>query len=150
MKELRVDNITKTYGEKVLFDDLSFMIHEQDRIGLIGVNGTGKSSLLKIIAEKDSGEKGNIQKPQDYRVGYLTQETEFDETMTVAQAVFTGESPVFQAVRDYEMALLNLATDGSNPKVQQAYTQAEEKMNKEDGWLLDTNEIGRASCRERV
>lgn len=139
MKELRVDNITKTYGEKVLFDDLSFMIHEQDRIGLIGVNGTGKSSLLKIIAEKDSGEKGSIQKPQDYRVGYLTQETEFDENMTVAQAVFTGESPVFQAVRDYEMALLDLATDGSNPKVQQAYTQAEEKMNKEDGWLLDTN-----------
>lgn len=56
MKELKVSDLTKTYGEKTLFDQISFLIHEKDRIGLIGTNGTGKTSLLKILAEEDNGD----------------------------------------------------------------------------------------------
>ena len=67
MQELKVIGLTKTYGEKTLFQDISFLIHEKDRIGLIGVNGTGKSSLLKILAGLDAGDGDvtSIQKAGD-------------------------------------------------------------------------------------
>lgn len=74
VKELKVTDLTKTYGEKTLFDHLSFLIHEKDRIGLIGINGTGKTSLLNIIAGVDSGDGdlAAIQQPSDYQIGYLS------------------------------------------------------------------------------
>lgn len=139
VKELRVDDLTKTYGEKTLFDQISFLIHEKDRIGLIGINGTGKSSLMNLLAGLDKSDSGTVTQGQDYQIGYLSQESVFDEELTVAEAVFQGDSPLLKAVRQYELALAALALDGDNPKVQQQYSQAEELMNKEDAWLADTN-----------
>ncbi|MGO2101006.1 ABC-F family ATP-binding cassette domain-containing protein [Vagococcus salmoninarum] len=139
MKELRVDHIKKTYGDKTLFDDISFLIHTKDKVGLIGVNGTGKTSLLNILAGKDNGDSGEMKTPQDYHISYLSQDSTLPDELTVAEAVFQGDSPILQAVREYEEALVNLASDGSNQQYQQAYTKAEEKMNKEDAWLADTN-----------
>ena len=139
MKELRVDHIKKTYGDKTLFDDISFLIHTKDKVGLIGVNGTGKTSLLNILAGKDNGDSGEMKTPQDYHISYLSQDSTLPEELTVAEAVFQGDSPILQAVREYEEALVNLASDGSNQQYQHAYTKAEEKMNKEDAWLADTN-----------
>ncbi|CAM3240990.1 ABC-F family ATP-binding cassette domain-containing protein [Vagococcus fessus] len=139
MKELRIENLTKTYGEKTLFDDISFSIRTGDKVGLIGVNGTGKTSLLNIIADKDGADSGEFNRPQEYHVGYLSQQMEFDGDVTVAEAVFQGDSPLLRAVRTYELALVNLEKDGNNPEYQAAYTKAEEVMNKEDAWLADTN-----------
>lgn len=140
MKELQVTNLTKSYGEKILFDHLSFNIHSKDRIGLIGTNGTGKTSLLNILAKKDKGE-GNlssIQHPNDYTIGYLSQEPPFSPNLTVIQTVFQGDSLLLQTVRDYELALLALEQLGMNEKTQKQYAQAEEKMNKYDAWSADT------------
>lgn len=141
MKELKVSGLTKTYGEKTLFRQISFLIHEKDRIGLIGVNGTGKSSLLGILSGKDKGDGDleHIQKPSDYQIGYLMQENDFDETLTVLETVFQGEAPMIQTVRRYEQALVDLAQEGGNPEVQKRYTKAEEAMNERDAWLVDTN-----------
>lgn len=139
LKELRIDALTKTYGEKTLFDQLSFLIHEKDHIGLIGINGTGKSSLLKLLAKEDTPDSGVITGPHDYQIRYLAQDTVFDENLTVAQAVFSGDSPILLAVRNYELALQRLADDGEDTTAQQAYTKAEERMNREDAWLADTN-----------
>lgn len=141
MQELKVIGLTKTYGEKTLFQDISFLIHEKDRIGLIGVNGTGKSSLLKILAELDAGDGDvtYIQKAGDYQIGYLTQETDFPEELTVLESVFQGDAPMIQTVRRYEQALLALAEAGDNPENQKAYARAEEAMNEQDAWLVDTN-----------
>ncbi|KAF1292013.1 ABC-F family ATP-binding cassette domain-containing protein [Candidatus Enterococcus leclercqii] len=141
MKELKVSGLTKTYGEKTLFRQISFLIHEKDRIGLIGVNGTGKSSLLGILSGKDKGDGDleHIQKPSDYQIGYLMQENDFDETLTVLETVFQGEAPMIQTVRRYEQALVDLAQEGGNPEVQKRYTKAEEAMNEQDAWLVDTN-----------
>ncbi len=74
MKELKVIDLNKTYGDKDLFDQISFYIHTQDRIGLIGVNGTGKTSLLNILSgkEKGDGDRQTLFFPKDYRIGYLT------------------------------------------------------------------------------
>lgn len=139
MKELKVTELYKTFGDKTLFDRISFMIHERDRIGLIGVNGTGKSSLLTILAGKDSGDGdvSAIEKSSDYRIGYLAQEQNFSEELFVLDVVFQGNNPLMQTVRDYEKALLQLATN-NNEESQRQFTLAEEGMNKQDAWTADS------------
>ncbi|MFR0959313.1 MAG: ABC-F family ATP-binding cassette domain-containing protein, partial [Enterococcus sp.] len=129
------------YGEKDLFDQISFLIHEKDRIGLIGTNGTGKTSLLNIIAGIDSGDgdRQTVFYPTDYRIGYLSQAAEFSDELTVLQAVFQGNSPLIQTVRAYEEALIELGENGEDPNVQKRYAKVEEQMNKEDAWTTDTN-----------
>lgn len=141
LKELKVTDLKKTYGEKDLFDQISFLVHEKDRIGLIGTNGTGKTSLLNIIAGIDSGDgdRQTVFYPTDYRIGYLSQAAEFSDELTVLQAVFQGNSPLIQTVRAYEEALIELGENGEDPDVQKRYAKAEEQMNKEDAWSTDTN-----------
>lgn len=139
MKLLRADNLDKNYGTKQLLDNVSFLIKEKDRIGLIGINGTGKSTLIKILSGKDHAEKGSIDYPNDYKIGYLSQDTIFSEDISVLDAVFDDDTPVMKAIRSYEKALVDLAQDGENPAVQKAYEKAEEAMNKEDAWLAETS-----------
>ncbi len=141
VKELKVNELTKTYGDKTLFDQISFLIHERDRIGLIGVNGTGKTSLLAILAGKDSGDgdRQTVFYPSNYRIGYLSQDTVLEPTQTVLEAVFQGESEQLQTVKRYEQALLQLEKNGLDPATQREYTLAEEAMNEKDAWLSDTN-----------
>ncbi|WP_267491688.1 ABC-F family ATP-binding cassette domain-containing protein [Enterococcus sp. BWT-B8] len=150
--------MTKTFGEKTLFDRLSFLIHEKDRIGLIGINGTGKTSLLNILAGEDSGEgdANPITVMRDYRIGYLSQAQEFVPELTVLDAVFQGNTPLVQAVREYERALLALNENGLDETIQKQYSRAEEKMNKEDAWTADTNakiilqKLGIATLEKRI
>ncbi|MBO0457274.1 ABC-F family ATP-binding cassette domain-containing protein [Enterococcus hulanensis] len=139
MKELKVTELYKTFGEKILFDRISFLIHEKDRIGLIGVNGTGKSSLLTILAGKDSGDGdvSAIEKASDYRIGYLSQEQNFSDETLVLDAVFQGNNPLMQTVREYEKVLLELSVD-NNADTQRKFTLAEEAMNKQDAWTADS------------
>ncbi|HAP3829260.1 TPA: ABC-F family ATP-binding cassette domain-containing protein, partial [Enterococcus faecalis] len=104
-------------------------------------NGTGKTSLLNIIAGVDSGDGdlAAIQQPSDYQIGYLSQNQTFDENITIAEAVFQGDSPIIKAVKNYELALVALSENGLDEGVQRRYTQAEEAMNKQDAWTADTN-----------
>lgn len=139
MKDLKVIGLTKTYGEKVLFDDISFTIKEGDRVGLIGTNGTGKSSLLRVLTERDGSEAGEIQMPKDYRIGYLEQQTQLNPEQSVFDAVFEGDTPILKALRHYEIALENLTLDSMNEAYQRAYSNAEQEMNREDAWTADTN-----------
>ncbi|MCD5003348.1 ABC-F family ATP-binding cassette domain-containing protein [Enterococcus saccharolyticus] len=141
VKELKVSELTKTYGDKTLFDQISFLIHERDRVGLIGVNGTGKTSLLTILSGKENGDgdKQTIFYPTNYRIGYLSQNTTFDPEQTVLEAVFQGESEQLKTVKRYERALLALEYHGDREDIQREYTLAEEAMNEQDAWLTDTN-----------
>lgn len=127
--------------KKICLTMISFLVHEKDRIGLIGTNGTGKTSLLNIIAGIDSsdGDRQTVFYPTDYRIGYLSQAAEFSDELTVLQAVFQGNSPLIQTVRAYEEALIELGENGEDPDVQKRYAKAEEQMNKEDAWTTDTN-----------
>lgn len=139
MKELKVTELYKTFGDKTLFDRISFLIHEKDRIGLIGVNGTGKSSLLTILAGKDSGDGdlSAIEKASDYRIGYLAQEQNFAAELLVLDAIFQGNNPLMQTVRAYEKALLQLANENTS-EAQRKFSLAEEAMNKQDAWTADS------------
>jgi len=141
VKELKVSELVKTYGEKTLFDHISFLIHEKDRIGLIGVNGTGKTSLLNILSGREGGDgdRQTVFYPTDYRIGYLSQVSDFQDHQTVLEAVFQGESEQLKTVKRYERALLALEKNGEDASVQREYTLAEEAMNEKDAWLTDTN-----------
>ena len=141
MKELKVIDLSKTYGTKDIFNQISFIIRTNDRIGLIGVNGTGKTSLLSILSgrEKGDGHRQAVFYPKDYRVAYLEQDNIIGEDLTVLEAVFQGENEQVKIVRRYEKALLELQLSGDDPAIQKEFERAQEAMTEHDAWLTDTN-----------
>lgn len=134
MKTLRAENLTSTYGEKVLFQDISFLINEGDRIGLIGTNGSGKTSLLNVIAGRTSAEAGTITKPGDYTIGYLTQQPQFDPALTIMDAVFAGQQEVFKTIRQYETALQAYTAHPTDEQAVDRFTRLQARMDQEDAW----------------
>ncbi len=134
METMRVENLKKTYGEKTLFDGLDFLINEQDRIGLIGTNGTGKSSLLNVISGHDHDSTGNIITSKSYTIGYLTQDPELDDQLSIMDAVFSGSQKVYQTIRNYEAALDRYSKHPEDQTALKRFTQAEAKMNEDDAW----------------
>lgn len=107
MNLLTIDNISKSYSEKILFNNLSLGINEGDKIGVIGINGTGKSTLLKIIAGVEVPDEGKLTIGNSVRIEYLSQNPDFDNEATVLEQVFNGSNAVMQVIRDYEKALQN-------------------------------------------
>lgn len=91
MNVLNIENVSKIFGEKRIFDDVSYGIHEGDKIGIIGINGTGKSTLLKIIAGIEEADEGQVIKQNGLRITYLPQNPEFPEGETVADYVINGK-----------------------------------------------------------
>lgn len=138
MQTMRAEGLTSTYGEKTLFKDVNFIINENDRIGLIGVNGSGKTSLLNVISGETSPEKGTITKPNDYTIGYLKQQPELDEGKTIMEAIFEGQQPVFKTIRAYEDALKKFSDHPEDPQAIDRYTKMQAKMDQENAWEADS------------
>ncbi|AOT70768.1 ABC-F family ATP-binding cassette domain-containing protein [Geosporobacter ferrireducens] len=110
MNLLSAENLSKSYSEKPLLKHISFGIDEGDKIGIIGINGTGKTTLLKIIAGAEQADEGRLIKGNDVRIEYLPQDICFDTDATVLEQVFRGDSPLMQLIRTYEEALQNPST----------------------------------------
>ncbi|MBQ3961764.1 MAG: ABC-F family ATP-binding cassette domain-containing protein [Muribaculaceae bacterium] len=127
---LQVENLTKSFGVNVLFEDISFGIDEGDKIGLIAKNGLGKSTLLGIIANDDQHDSGTITYRNDLRVGYLEQSPHFDGHLAIIDACLTGNDRRSQAVKAYEEALKGGNSD--------AMTAAIEGMDSADAWDYET------------
>ncbi|WP_137625588.1 ABC-F family ATP-binding cassette domain-containing protein [Lactiplantibacillus pingfangensis] len=139
MQTLRAENLTRTYGEKTLFKDISFIINEHDRIGVIGVNGSGKTSLLDVLAGITTPEAGELVMPKNYEIGYLKQQPDLDENLTVIDAVLAGSQQVFRTIRHYEQTLTVYGQHPEDPQAQQAYMDAETMMNQEDAWTAESD-----------
>jgi len=105
MNYLSAENLTKTYGDRTLFRDLTFGISRGDKIAIVGANGSGKTTLLTILAGVMQPDAGLVSQRKDITIGYLDQQPEFDNSLTVMQAVLAGESAQLDAVRAYEHAL---------------------------------------------
>ena len=103
--DLQIENISKSFGDLVLFNDISFTIEERQRIGLIACNGKGKSTLLKVIAGEEPHEGGKITMRNDIRVGYLEQEPDFDGELTVIEACLRRNSEKADIIARYEAAI---------------------------------------------
>lgn len=138
MQTMKAEGLTSTYGEKVLFDHIDFIINENDRIGLIGVNGSGKTSLLNVIAGDVSPESGQITTPNDYTIGYLKQQPQLDESKTIMEAVFAGDQTIFKTVRQYEEALNKFSAHPEDPQAVDRYNKMQNRMDQEDAWEADS------------
>lgn len=143
MSHLIVSNFTKTVGDKTLFNNIELTLVEGERAGLIGINGTGKSTLMAILAGALETDSIHVDHPKNYRIAYLPQNPVFEEGITVLQAVFTGDSPVITLNRTYEEALVKLNADPMNERLQQDLFRLQQRMDNEDGW--DVNALAKTA-----
>ncbi len=102
---LQAENLTKSYGEQALFENISFGINKDEKIALIAKNGTGKTSLLNIITGKDTPDSGNVSKKSDISIGYLEQNPPVDDQKTVLEQVFASSNQIIETIKNYEKAL---------------------------------------------
>jgi len=156
MKTLAVTGLEKTYGTKTLLAGIDFAIRTGDRIGLIGPNGTGKSSFLKVLADQTDYVQGTIDKPKDYRIAYLAQNPDLDPNQTILDTVFAGDTPELKLLHDYEVANLALLSDPDNGKLQEAFQSITEAMNQADAWQIEVKaktvltQLGLVNLNQRV
>lgn len=126
---LQIENLTKSYGDRLLFGDVTFGINQGDKIGLIAKNGTGKTTLLRIIAGLESPDSGTVTFRSDLRVGYLDQTPAFDPEMTVLDACMVPDTPSAIIVAEYEKALL----EGDQSRIEKSM----QKMEASGAWNYD-------------
>ena len=128
---LNVENISKSYGEVTLFKGITFSIHKGQKIAFIAKNGTGKTSILKIISGEDSSDSGNITYRKNIAVSFLSQDPKFDDSLTIEQSVFNSENPILKVIANYEKAILK-SEDEEN------YQKAFEDMELFQAWEFET------------
>ncbi|MBM7604991.1 ATP-binding cassette subfamily F protein uup [Metabacillus crassostreae] len=138
MSILQAENLYKTYGEKVLFDHISFSIAAKQRIGLIGVNGTGKSTLLKVISGIETADSGEITHSNSLRIEYLPQQPELVEGLTILEQIYYGDAPIMMVMREYELALSELEKDPENETKLKHLMNMQQKMDQHDAWEANT------------
>tara|TARA_B100001059_G_C17837305_1_gene589125 strand:- start:1186 stop:3054 length:1869 start_codon:yes stop_codon:yes gene_type:complete len=128
---LTVENIAKSYGELTLFEGLSFSVHKDQKIAFVAKNGTGKTSILKMLAGFDVPDTGNIIYRKDIKVAFLPQEPILDPELTIEQTIFNADNPVLDIIKNYEKALLN-------PEDEDVYQKAFEQMDRHNAWDFET------------
>lgn len=118
MNYLTLENVTKTYGDKILFKDLTLHINQGDKVALVAKNGTGKTTLLNLIAGQESGEgeRFTVFLHKGIRIGYLRQDPQFIDHWSVIETVFDSENPLIEAIKNYEIAALHPENDASMQK----------------------------------
>ncbi len=131
MNYISVENISKSYGELVLFNALSFGINKDQKIALVARNGEGKTSILKIIAAKDQPNSGEVNYRNNLNIGYLEQDPNFDLELTVEEAILASDNPILKTISHYEKALLN-------PENEKQYQKAFEAMDRHNAWDFET------------
>lgn len=138
MNILSVESLSKSYGTKTLFENITFGIEQAEKIGLIGINGTGKSTLLKIIAGFETPDQGRVTSGSSIHIEYLSQNPDFQSGTTVLEQVFRGNSPVMQLLREYEYVLEKLQQHPEEGKLQQKLMALSQKMDEQNAWQLET------------
>ena len=133
MNYLSVENLKRSYGERILFEGLTFGLSKGDRMALIANNGTGKTSLLQIIAGEDVSEGGSVTLRKGIRVGYLNQDPNFDNELTVKQLIDGSNSKFIAVIREYEAALEAQSLDYSEENIFR-FDEATAKMDEINGW----------------
>ena len=129
MNYLSVEELSKMYGEKVLFSNLTFGLSRGDKVGLIARNGSGKTTLLRVLAGEEEPDSGTVIFRNDIKVGLLMQEVHFEPSLTVLDAVFASDSELFKVVKSYEIAVL----EDDHEKL----TELFDDMERLNGWNLE-------------
>lgn len=136
---LTIENLCKTYGEKVLFKDVNFSLSDGDKIGIVGVNGTGKSTFIKVIAGLIPADSGNIINGKNIKIEYLSQDKKFEPEHTVLMEVFQGTQPIMQALYNYEIALQQAQEKPQDIDLQNKLIKLSSKIDELNGWQLESD-----------
>lgn len=131
MNFVSVENIAKSFGTLRLFEDLSFGINQGQKIGLVALNGSGKTSLLNLLASKDTPDEGEINFRNDIRVGFLEQEPNLNPNLSIEESIFASDNLKLKVISNYEKAL-------QNPDNQDAYQKAFEAMEAQQAWDFES------------
>lgn len=137
MNLLSTESLSKAYGEKKLFDKVAFGIDDSDKIGLIGINGTGKTSFLKVIAGIDEADAGSFIKSSNLKIEYLAQNPDFDFEITILEQVFEGGSPLMVLLREYENVSSSLEKNPTDTKLQMRLMELNAKMDLNEAWQIE-------------
>ena len=137
---LTVEGISKTYGLKRLFEDVSFGIDDRDKIGIIGANGSGKSTLMKILAGVETPDKGKLMVSNQKRITYLPQDSPYDPDDTVLEAVLKSSDKVMNLICEYELACQKLEEfHEDNPELIERVSELAHELDVSGAWELESN-----------
>ena len=128
---LTVENLSKSYGEITLFENIYFSIHKDQKIAFVAKNGSGKTSILKIISGEDKADSGTVTYRKDIKVSFLSQEPIFDTNLTVEETIFTSDNTILKTINNYQKALLN-------PDDTETYQSAFDAMERYQAWDFET------------
>ena len=134
---LSAENLSFSYGDRVLFKNINFNVEEGDKIGVIGVNGTGKSTFLKMIANRDDG-GGKLTIPSTVVMEYLPQDPPFEPQATVLEQIFKGDSPLMVLLRRYETAVEEAVAHPDDVKLQKNLLDLQQEMDNKYAWQLES------------
>ncbi len=150
MNYISVENLAKTYGERMLFEGISFGLSKGDKTALIANNGTGKSTLLKILVGKDVPTEGSVVLRNGIRIGFLNQEPELDDSLTIDQFLKEGNREIIKVINEYEEAL-QLQSENFSDENQKKFELAAANMDKFDAWDYErkiTQTLGKFSIHD--
>ena len=133
MEAYKIEHLNKSYADKEIFNDLNLSISEHERIGLVGINGTGKSTLLKVIGGLDEDFTADITHPNQYRIRYSSQKQDLNGHMTVFEAVLSSDTPTLRIIKKYEEAVNRYELDQSDSNFNKMM-EAQEEMDQKDAW----------------
>lgn len=133
MEAYKIEHLNKSYADKEIFNDLNLSISEHERIGLVGINGTGKSTLLKVIGGLDEDFTADITHPNQYRIRYSSQKQDLNGHMTVFEAFLSSDTPTLRIIKKYEEAVNRYALDQSDSNFNKMM-EAQEEMDQKDAW----------------
>lgn len=139
MNLISLENIYKSYGERILLNNISLSISEGEKIGVIGINGTGKSTLLRIVSGAESYDNGNIITANKLTVNFLSQTTYFDDNATVLEQIFKGDSPVMKLLREYETTIKALEKNPEDTISQKRLLDLTPKMDGLNAWQIESD-----------
>lgn len=139
MNLISLENIYKSYGERILLNNISLSISEGEKIGVIGINGTGKSTLLRIVAGAESYDNGSIITANKLTVNFLSQTTYFDDNATVLEQIFKGDSPVMKLLREYETTIKALEKNPEDTISQKRLLDLTPKMDGLNAWQIESD-----------
>ena len=131
MNYISVEQISKSYGERLLFQDISFGINKDQKIAFVAKNGTGKTSILNIIAGLDTADSGQVVSRKDISIAYLAQSDDLDNSLTIEETIFATDNKILSIINQYEKAL-------KNPEEAEAYQAAFDLMDQYNAWDFET------------
>jgi ATP-binding cassette subfamily F protein uup len=134
---LQAEHLSKSYGEKVLFDDISFGIEKGQKVALIARNGTGKSTLMKILSGLDAADSGKVTIRNGIRLSFLDQDPPFSNDITVLDAIFSSENEALRALHDYELSLEQMKLN-PGPLSDRKLSESMQRMDAHRGWDYET------------